>query len=70
MEVFSECIYIFSVENEIARCAPSKTTAAEDGNCVTLLINDLPYILHLAVLIHIFLLITNLLVGGLLIVMC
>lgn len=59
-----------NVENEIARCAPSRTTAAEDGNCVTLLINDLPYILHLAVLIHFLLLVANLLGGGPLIVMC
>lgn len=35
------------------RCALSRTD--EDGNCVTLLINDLPYILHLAVLIPFFL---------------
>lgn len=36
------------------RCSYSRTD--EDGNCVTLLINDSPYILHLAVLIPFFLL--------------
>lgn len=61
MELFPECIFgsffCRDLANEIARCAHSMTTAARDGNCVTLLINNLLYILHLAVLIPFFLLI-------------
>lgn len=45
MELFSECISGFffpcrDLVNEVARCDLSRTAAAEDGNCVTLLIND------------------------------